>query len=268
MSNHYQDELGDRCKYFEQEPNSRLYIKGLPLIARLDGKAFHTFTKSLNRPYDTRLMKCMQETVEALVAETNAILGYTQSDEITLIWHYEDEKSELLFNGKQQKLTSILASMATIYFYKNVLKYLPEKIDKNPMFDCRVWPVPSKKDAIDVLKWREWDAVKNSITMLASHYYSHKELHEKGSREKQDMIHAKGDNWNNHPDHFKRGLYVHRVLIERELTEEELEKIPTKNRPTPGTKFIRSHIIPWELPPITKIKNIEDVVFKGAEVII
>lgn len=268
MSKHYQDELGERCKQFEQEPNTRKFFVGQPLIARIDGRAFHTFTRGLEKPYDKGLMSCMQETTNQLVEETDALLGYTQSDEITLVWFYNDPKTQLLFDGKQQKLTSVLASMATIFFYKNVIRHLTSKMGANPMFDCRVWQTPNKAGVLDVLTWREWDAVKNSISMLAQYYYSHKELMNKDSKAKHDMIHAKGDNWNNHPAEFKRGYYTHRVQVEIELTEEELNKIPEKNRPVKGTLFKRTKVKQWELPPLTKIKNLEEVIFNNEAIIV
>ena len=234
MSN---DKLGDRCKEFERIETDRYALPGLPLLARLDGRAFHTFTRGLNRPYDERMSRCMIEVTSFLVKELHALIGYTQSDEITLLWYLPDPKSELPFNGRYQKLTSVLAGLASTQFYKSLLLYLPNKVNQTPCFDCRVWQVPSIKEAIDVFVWREDDAVKNSISMAASAYYSTRELYKKDSSEKQEMLFQKGVNWNDYPAFFKRGTYLQRRSFQRTLTEDERANIPEAKRPAPSRLF-------------------------------
>src|SRR5574343_461038 len=151
------DTLGDYMKKLEKQlPSASRAEKGKPLIARLDGRAFHSFTRGLQRPFDAALTQLMQETTQRLVKETNALIGYTQSDEITLIWYEAEETpSDYIFGGRCQKLNSILASTATGYFVKRLPELLPEKKHLNPVFDCRVWQVPSIRDAYLALLWRE-----------------------------------------------------------------------------------------------------------------
>jgi tRNA(His) 5'-end guanylyltransferase len=223
----YTDELGDRMKKFEMIEAGRLFIPGLPIIARLDGKSWHTFTRGLKRPYDERLSRLMIETTKYLIDENQADLGYTQSDEITLVFL---PKNELIFGGRIHKLASILPSLAAAFFNAHLEREIPEKARKYPCLDCRVWQVPNIETVIEVLEWREMDATKNSITMAAGAFYSHKELHKKGSAEKHEMLHAKGVNWNDYPDFFKRGTYLKRITRERMLTAEELAKIPVAAR--------------------------------------
>lgn len=253
--------LGDRCKAFEMAEAGRKALPYLPVLARLDGKAFHTFTKGLDRPYDKRFTDCMVEATKYLVQETHALTGYTQSDEITLLFHFEKEESQFPFDGRFQKLTSVMAGQASVAFYKALLKHLPKKADSTPVFDCRVWQVPRKQDACEVFLWREADASKNSLNMLAQSEYSHKELQGKKGRDMHDMLHIKGVNWNDYPAFFKRGTYVQRKRVERELTLKERMAIPEQHRPT--GPVIRTEVQELLMPPISRLLNPVEVLFKG-----
>lgn len=227
-----QDKLGDYMKGFESTEASRRAVKGMPLIARLDGRAFHTFTRGLDRPFDSSLTKLMQDTTKFLVEETNALVGYTQSDEITLIWYLpEKSESQYLFDGRYQKLSSILAALATGYFNKHLSDVLPSKANALPLFDARVWQVPTLNDAYLALLWREKDAIKNSITMVALSHFSHKSLQNVNGQVKRQMLKDVGDPWEAYASCYRKGSYFMRVAEERELTSEELSKIPEKHRP-------------------------------------
>jgi tRNA(His) guanylyltransferase len=255
------DPRGDRCKEFEMAEAGRKALPGLPLLARLDGRAFHTFTSGLGRPYDSGMSTAMIETTKALVDEFHPRVGYTQSDEITLAWYVPSESSsQYPFGGRYQKMTSILAGFASGYFNKLLPKYLPTKADLVPQFDCRVWQVPTLADAVEVFLWREADAVKNSITMAASAYYSHKQLMGVSSSQKHELLHAKGVNWNDYPAFFKRGSYVQRKTAEVTLTPEEVAAIPEKHRP-PGNRAVRSRVEVLEIEPLARIPVPETVLF-------
>jgi tRNA(His) guanylyltransferase len=102
-------------KWYESRYTGDQFMPMVPVLARLDGRSFHSFTKGLKRPYDERLTGLMVETTQ-LVQETNARCGYTQSDEITLVWLAEEWESDIFFAGKLQKMNSILASMTTAFF--------------------------------------------------------------------------------------------------------------------------------------------------------
>ena len=237
----------------------------LPVIARLDGKNFHNFTKGLNRPFDVRLSNCMTELTKFLVEETQAIIGYTQSDEITLVYHSLDLKSQIYFDGRINKMVSILSAMATLKFNQLIALSIPEKSKLNPLFDCRVFQVANREEAINCLLWRQIDALKNAISMAAQHYYSHKELHQKTGKEKQEMLFKKGINFNNYPTFFKRGSFVLRRTKKTKFSCEELEKLPLKHeaRANPDLKVLRSISEVVELPPLSKISNKEGVLFLG-----
>lgn len=262
MSN---DSLGDRCKKLEAAEASRRAMRGLPLLARLDGRAFHTFTRDLERPYDLGMSTMMIETTRYLVHHMNALVGYTQSDEITLAWYEASQStSDYAFDGRFQKLASVLAGMASARFYKLLLEHLPHKAEETPHFDCRVWQVPTLQDAVDVFVWREDDATKNSITMAACAHYPDAELEGKHSGEKQELLWQKGVNWNDYPAFFKRGTYLARRTSQRELTEEERARIPEAHRPPPGKLFERASVVDLELPPIRKVANAAAVLFERA----
>jgi len=256
------DTLGDKLKEYEGAETSRKAMIGLPLLARLDGRSFHTFTKKFPRPYFPTMSKWMQELTAFLVDDTNACIGYTQSDEISLVWNLTSESSQFLFGGRFQKLTSVLAGLASAKFNQLVLKDSPSMAHMLPCFDCRVWQVPDLDTAADVFKWRELDATKNSITMAASTEYSHKELHCKTGKEKIEMLWQKGIDWNAYPTFFKRGTYFRRELFSVYLSEDELAKIPSKHRP--DGPVMRHRVVEVEMPPVTRIENFVDVIFKSA----
>lgn len=236
------DLLGDRLKAAEQVEAGRRANKTLPLLARLDGKAFHTFTKGLKRPYDTRLSDLMLDTTKYLVEQTHARLGYTQSDEISLYWDLsldENPDAEYLHSGKFQKLTSVLASMAGAYFSRELPARIPEKASALPIFDCRVWNAESRRDVYLNFLWRQNDAIKNSISMAAQAHFSPKQLHGVGSEEKKRLLREVGAPWEAEPVFFKSGSFVKRVAKTVTLTAEQLQKIPEKHRPSgPVTRTV------------------------------
>jgi tRNA(His) 5'-end guanylyltransferase len=260
------DGLGDRCKGYELAEAGRRAMRGLPLLARLDGRAFHTFTRDLRRPYEHGMSIAMIETTRYLVHEMTALVGYTQSDEITLAWFESSQSaSDYAFDGRFQKLASVLAGMASAKFGKLVATHLPNKADETPHFDCRVWQVPSLDDAAAVFVWREDDATKNSITMAAGAYYSDAALDGKNSNVKQEMLWQKGVNWNDFPAFFKRGTYLQRRTFDRSLTDEERARIPEPHRPPIGATFQRTQVVELELPPVRKIANLSAVLFERAD---
>jgi len=222
------DDLGDRIKSYEAVCTSRRAFKGQPIVCRIDGKAFHTFTKGLAKPYDTNFLNTMQATLFDLVKNFNPVIGYTQSDEINLVWYVPAESnSEYPFNGRFQKFDSVLASATTVFFNRNLGIHLPTKQKNLPMFDCRTFVVPNLQEAYHVLLWRQQDATKNAIQSAAYSMFSHKAMHGLNTSQLQEkMFSEKGVNFNDYPWFFKRGVFARRVVEERQLTIEELSKIP------------------------------------------
>lgn len=238
------DALGDRMKGYENV--SRNYLtRRVPVIVRIDGKAFHTFTKGLEKPFDRLLMETMQETMLELCKEVQGcVFGYTQSDEITLVLtDYKTPQTDGWFNYNIQKMASVSASMATLAFNRIFREkknealadvvlgpsgpdieerdrrvwQLSRKIDK-AMFDSRCFSIP-KEEVINCLIWRQQDATRNSIEAVGQAYFSHSQLHGKNCDEIQDMLFMqKGINWNDLPTDCKRGAACYR---EKTLTDIE-----------------------------------------------
>ena len=227
------DTLGDRLKAVEQAEAARRADPKRPLVARLDGRAFHTFTRGLKRPFDERLTSLMNLTTIYLIEQTHAVVGYTQSDEITLCWLPSDnEEVSYLFDGKFQKIASVLAGMASAVFARNLPAYIPEKADALPHFDCRVWNVDDTYQVYLNYLWRQNDAIKNSISMAAQAQFSHKTLHGVNSEGKKQMLRNAGHAWESEPDFFKFGSFFRRRTKMIELTPEQMAKIPKKHQPT------------------------------------
>lgn len=202
------DSIDDRMKFYEKNFNGNYLMPMVPAIVRLDGRAFHSFCRGLDKPFSPGLMQCMKLLTKALVLETNAVIGYTQSDEITLVLNQNDYKSQLYMDGKTQKINSLLAGRATLEFNSLVSVYLPMQIYKRPQFDCRSFSVPNKQEAINCLIWRQQDATRNSIQMVGQANFSHKELQKKSCSDIQEMLFTqKGINWNNLTPDKKRGAF-------------------------------------------------------------
>ncbi len=197
--------LGDRMKKYEAAAKTVLPCR-MPVIVRLDGRAWHTWVKKINaqRPFDDRLMDVMARATKRLCESIQgAVFAYTQSDEISILLHnYKRLTSEPWFGNEIQKMVSISASQASSFV---TLEYGVET-----MFDARVFVIP-ESDVINAFIWRQQDAVRNSIQMLAQSMFSHKELHGKNCDELQEMMFQKdGTNWNNVPVHKKRGTCVYK----------------------------------------------------------
>lgn len=215
------DSLGDRMKIYEKV--SRAYLtRRTPVIIRLDIAHAHTFTKKFERPFDRIFMHIMQETMEKLCKTVqNCVLGYTQSDEITLVLcDYKNKDTAAWFDNQVQKICSTSAALATLYFNQLFDRYIDNlgdaltwedyEIYNNAIvfgatFDSRCFNLP-KEEVCNCLIWRQQDATRNSIQMLAHSLFSHKELQGLSCKELQDkMMLEKGVNWNDLEIPKKRG---------------------------------------------------------------
>lgn len=236
--------LGDRMKSYEALSTSRKAFKGQPLVVRLDGKSFHTFTKGLQRPYDIRLTTLMQLVTTALVDRFQALVGYTQSDEITLVWYVKtDDAKEYPFDGRFQKLESLTAAYATAVFNKELAASIPEKADQTPIFDARAFVVPTLREAYHAVLWRQQDATKNAISMAAHAHFSHKSLQGLHGPEMQEKLFAeKGINFNDYPYFFKRGSFVKRVKVFKPIDDDLKAKLVAKGVMVPTAPIERTEL--------------------------
>lgn len=259
--------FGDRMKGYERVESGRKFMPLLPVYARIDGKNFSKFTKGMERPYDERMSRCMIETTKYLVDQTDALIGYTQSDEISLAWYSDSVDSQIFFDGKIQKMVSVLAGMTSSAFFMWYLNMFEKGINtfynnkaKLPMFDARVFQLPTKIELANSFLWREKDATKNAISMAARSFFSHNELHKKTGPEMQEMMWQAGQNFNDYPAFFKRGTFVRRELVDIELTAAEYESIPEAHRPD-STWVKRHHMIEMDMPSFGSVTNRVGVIF-------
>lgn len=262
------DDLGDRMKEYEMAEAGRRCMPRLPILARIDGRGFSRFTSDLERPYDRRLSDLMVETVKFLVRETNAVCGYTQSDEISLCWYSSSLESQVVFDGRISKLTSVLAALTTVYFNRRLPEFLPPQYaERMPHFDARVWNVPNLDEAANTFLWREFDATKNSISMAARAHFSHKQIDGKHGGEMQAMLRDKGVEWSEYPAFFKRGTYIQRRKTVRRFTTDELDKLPPRHaaHTNPDLVVERTDYVALDMPPLNTVKNRVEALFEGAE---
>ena len=238
--------LGDRMKN-NYENISRYYLtRRMPVIIRIDGKAFHTFTRGFKKPFDDVLVKTMQDTMKYLCENIQGcVLGYTQSDEISLVLtDYAELTTDAWFGNNLQKMCSVSASMATMAFnkffshnvedlesdlaqehetdgmtelVKNMLSYYRIyriALKKGAMFDSRVFTIP-REEVCNYLLWRQQDATRNSIQSVGQANFSQKQLHGKSCNDIQDMLMLqKGINWNDYPTTLKRGSCCIKTVIQ------------------------------------------------------
>jgi len=254
------DEFGDRMKAYEQVETARRADVHLPVYARIDGRGFSSFTRGMRRPFDPAMTDAMSETTRHIVAETHARIGYTQSDEISLLWLAESEQSDIFFSGKLQKMVSVLASMAAAKFASVCPVGYEHKL---PHFDARVFQLPDRDEGANALLWRAMDARKNAISMVAQTHFSPRQLHGKGQADMLAMLDEIGVEFEALPVSFKRGSFFRRVNFEREMSPEEIEAIPDRHRPS--GPFVRSEVRAIDMPPFNKVTNRVAVVFDGEE---
>jgi tRNA(His) guanylyltransferase len=208
------DAIGDRMKRYEAATRTCLPPRTYTII-RVDGKAFHTFTRGMEKPYSQFLMDAMDASAQALCKQAMGCrLAYGQSDEYSfLLTDFERHESEPWFGGGVQKIASIAASIFTAHFNQAFAPY-----PHIAVFDARVFTVPSRPEVENYFIWRQHDAERNSLNMLASCHYSHKQLHGQNGSDRHEMLHAVGINWSNYPADFKRGRVIRKTESERKVS--------------------------------------------------
>ena len=211
-----------RMKKYEYVTRTYLYTR-TPVIIRIDGKSFHSFTRGFEKPFDSVLVRSMQDTMKYLCANIQGcVLGYTQSDEISLLLiDYQSLETTAWFDYNIQKCATIAAGTATMIFNKLFEQYAKsasgiepdgevsdmykKSIAKGAVFDARIFNLP-KEEVCNYFLWRQNDAVRNSIQMTGHCYFSAKQLHRKSCGDIKEMLMSeKGIDWNTFPTNYKRG---------------------------------------------------------------
>lgn len=255
------DDIGDRMKAYEAAETGRAFDRSLPLVVRLDGRAFSTFTRGMVKPFDANMMAVMDAVTASLVAQTHPVIAYTQSDEITLIYEASNPESELIFGGRAFKIASVLAGLASSQFTLLAWKHWPAKFTKAaPAFDCRAFSVPSRTEAVNALIWRELDASRNAILAIGQSRFSPKQMHGRSCGEVLAMLGEIGVSEDQYPLRARFGVYLGRRTFETVLTPGELERIPAQHRP--AGPVMRSRVIDLGLAPLIKRANREAMIFQ------
>lgn len=213
----------------------------LPIVMRLDGRAFSKFTKKLQKPFDVGFCHSMKETAKVLMKEFGADCAYQQSDEITLVYGPRFipnvKNSQLPFSGKKQKICSVFAGMATASFLCNLTTFHPDLKDyifrNMPHFDCRAFNTPTKEEAINHMIWRSQDASRNAIGMMARYLFSHKQLQGKSTKERLKMVQKESDIYETCSDDLKFGSFFFREKV----MKNDVERTVIVEQSIPFPKF-------------------------------
>ena len=232
--------IGDRMKRYEKA--SRIYLTPrMPIIIRCDGKAFHTYTKGFEKPWDGALQTAMTYAASVLISEIPGVdFAYIQSDEISLLINtYKKFNTAAWFDGNMQKIASVSASIVTASFNTSIYSNaLAKGASKPALFDSRCFIIP-REEVVNYFHWREIDAIRNSISGYAQANFSHKELHKKSTKDMKEMLIKKGLSWERDVStKNKRGWCVVRTTYET----------------NDGTKRTK-HLIDNEIPLFSKDRN-------------
>lgn len=266
--------LGDRMKNNYENVNRFYLTRRMPIIIRMDMKAGHTFTRGMKKPFDNIFVKTMQDAMKYLCENTQGcVLGYTQSDEISLVLtDYAEPTTDAWFGNNLQKMCSVSASMVTLAFNKafndNIVRYIDNHFDagrgvtddlaeytkilinarnKGAMFDSRVFTIP-KEEVCNALIWRQQDATRNSIQSVGQANFSQKELHGKSCNNIQDMLMTqKSINWNDYATTLKRGSCC--IKVDDGLTK--YDEVGNISDYIPRSKWV----IDDEIPIFTQDRN-------------
>ena len=199
--------LGDRMKRNYENISRHYLMRRVPVIIRLDGKAFHTLTQDLKKPFDSDFRDAMEKTAIKLISEIQgAKFAYVQSDEISiLVTDYDNLETDAWFAYNIQKMVSISAAVASVTFSNSFHKH-------PAYFDSRAFNI-SREEVVNYFIWRQLDWIRNSIQMHAQSLYLHNELIGKKEDELHQLIFLKGENWNNNEPRFKNGSAVNGLRV-------------------------------------------------------
>lgn len=198
--------LDVRMKLYEEATRTRLPVR-MPVILRLDGKCFHTLTRSAEKPFDSKLRNALVWSAQAVIQqEIPARYAFAQSDEISmLLVDYNRFDSQQWFDGIVQKMVSVAAAMMSVEFSK--------RYDKTGYFDCRAFAVP-ERDVKNYFIWRQQDCMRNAVSMIAQSQFSHVELQGQGTNDMVRMLaDHKGITMPMYPEHFRMGTSITRYDI-------------------------------------------------------
>lgn len=236
---------GQKFKDMEKDV-CRFLPEGTYAVVRFDGKNFSTFTKQFERPYDTRFMEAMDEATRKTIATvTGALFAYTQSDEISIVFSdLAASKSQMWFNGKVDKILSIGAATITAMFIQALGEQFTGAV---PVFDARVHTLNGPDEVEEYVRWRRFDAQKNSVTMAAQTLYSHKQLMGVSSKERGGLL--TGTEFEKLPEGFYNGRITYRESYLQPAVRVMKSARKNENPPTAPVDVVRHR---WVTTPATR----------------
>lgn len=191
------NDLGKRMKENYEFTSKHKLVRRMPVIVRLDGKAFHTYTRNMKKPFDADLMRSMVSAANHVMRiSQGAKLAYIQSDEVSILFtDYESLQTCAYFDYSQSKIESVTASVMTAYFNRSIADYMSDMNDQQlALFDARAFNIP-REEVVNYFLWRAKDWERNSLSMYCNNFYSPKEMHGKNKEAQHELLYAKGKNW-------------------------------------------------------------------------
>lgn len=257
--------IGDRMKGYEGVTKTSL-LSRTPVIIRLDGKAFHTYTKNMPRPFFKPLHDCMVETTSYLCEEVGTcMIGYTQSDEISLLLKdFTKFKTQAWFDNEIQKIVSTSASLVTAIFNELAQKYNLNSHVRFGLFDSRVFNLP-QEEVCNYFIWRQQDATRNSINSVGQAHFKQAELNGKNTDQVQEMLITQKDvNWNDFETWAKRG-----TCVRQNINQDTLPYLLVDDgSPFIASKTNKGHrwVVDTDIPIFTKDRGyINDLLYRVQE---
>ena len=234
MDNNYWKDVGNRVKSLEFAVETEVPVDKC-FIVRLDGCSFSKFTKGMTRPFDLRFTETMEKTTDDLVRKFHPLTGFCQSDEISLVFPECDieKKQTHLYNGRVQKLSSILASYASVRFNHHIrlLEWDPKftkRLQEGAFFDARLMIPKDHNEALDCILWRQqFDCYRNAVMAIAQHHFTHKQMYKVNVKKAIEMLLEKGIHVEDYPKNCLHGTMVKRVLVEKDAIDQK-SKLPIR----------------------------------------
>jgi tRNA(His) 5'-end guanylyltransferase len=250
------DEITEREASFEARLKDHI-------VLRVDGKNFSKWTRKMEKPFDMRFVKTMQETTRFVMDYIGAQTAYTQSDEINFFLKAK-EGSKHFLGGRLQKLGSITAAITTSAFQQQAALH-GLHVKDHPVFDCRLWSTEDLRDVLASFRWRENNAVTNSISMAAHHEFSKNYIFGKNLEFRKEQLRRVGKPWEELPNQVKFGTHFVKVKVKRPYTYEEIQDLPAKHdaRKNPDLVVERQEIIQVNANGTNSIKNYESFILEG-----
>lgn len=231
------DDLGDRMKLYETHAETILDISK-PIVVRIDGKRFSKFTSKMKKPFDNEMTELMIKTTASLIKETHAHIAYTQSDEITLMFLPKEGKTNIMFDGRVQKTTSVFASMTSAFFIRHGTGFIDDR--STPFFDCRMFNVPNINEAANSLVWRIADARRNSVSSAYRYTLGHSKMQNLNVTEMSSELETTQHPLSSYDPKFRFGTVMSRVTSDISAPDSFEEILRTTIRAQPANTFLSS----------------------------